>query len=109
MLAKKCKGVTDNAPCVALCDLCHKSCDLCDPPSVVDQPPTYAPIQPVESTTLDEHGFSAEQLKQKQAAMSFNALPCEKDQQLFLQTGKYNKVDFYYRNRLLKRNLGARH
>ena len=87
MLATKCKGVTDSAPCLALCDLCHMSCGLCEAPSVTHLPPTVPPTAPAETTTLDEHGFSAEQLRQKQRAISFNAFPCEKDQQLYQQTG----------------------
>ena len=62
MLAKTCKGVTDSAPCLALCDLCHESCGLCDGPSVTHQPPVTVPPT-MAMTTLDEHGFSAEQLK----------------------------------------------
>jgi len=86
MLAKTCKGVTNSAPCLALCDLCHESCGLCEGPSVTHQPPVTVPPT-MAMTTLDEHGFSAEQLKQKQKAISFNAFPCEKDQQLYIQTG----------------------
>merc|ERR1711935_357124 len=85
-LATKCKGVGGSA-CAALCNLCHLSCGLCEAPSITHFPATVQPMVPVEVTTLDEHGFSAEQLRRVQRASSYNAFPCEKDQQLYQQTG----------------------
>jgi hypothetical protein len=80
---------------------------------MITQATVTAPIittQTPESVTKDEHGFTAEQLAMSVQANSLGNLPCERDQQTFLETGMidtvipYDSYGMNNKNRLLLLN-----